>query len=149
MRLLLVQYGWSLAEAHPWGTGLGRTYSQQITGEMGVGHVHNGTVTMLIELGFPGFAVVASLLLWIFGSILRSRTIPNQIKGFYFTYFFTIFGRSLSENYTPFDLGNFFNLVFLVFTINFFLYERVGQSSSQPALRPAFHPGMRAGPRMG
>jgi hypothetical protein len=138
-RLELVQYGFALAQMNPLGTGLGHTYHDLIAQEMGVAHVHNGTMTLLIELGFPGLAVVGVLLLWIFWCILRSTSVPNQIKGFYFTFFFTVFGRSLSENYTPFDLGNFFNLVFLIFTAYFFLYQR--QSWSVPFMRGGFRPG--------
>jgi O-antigen ligase len=139
MRLQLVQYGIQLAEQNPLGTGLGGTYADVISEEMGVSHVHNGTLTMIIELGFPGFALVAGLLLWIFFTIFQSRIIGDQVKAFYFTYFFTIFGRSLSENYTPFDLGNFFNLVFLIFTTYFFLYERAPQFNRQ-SMMPAFRP---------
>jgi hypothetical protein len=146
MRLQLVQYGFELAQQYPMGTGLGHTYAEQISDEMGVSHVHNGTLTMIIELGFPGFAVVASLLLWIFSTILRSKIIGNPIKAFYFTYFFTIFGRSLSENYTPFDLGNFFNFIFLIFTVYFFLYERSSQLAPPSPGRSGFRPGARLPP---
>ncbi len=149
MRLQLVQYGMALAMQHPMGTGLGHTYAESISRDMGVGHVHNGTVTMLIELGFPGFAISLVMLLWIFSTILRSRTINNQVKGFYFTYFFTVFGRSLSENYTPLDLGNYFNLVFLAVTTYFFLFERRAQLAPGPGAAPWAHPGMIGPPRMG
>jgi len=132
MRLTLIQYGLDLAMQYPLGTGLGHTYAEQISGIMGVSHVHNGTISMLVELGLPGFAVVASLLLWMFASILRNGSISQQTKAFYFTYFFTIFGRSLSENYTPFDLGNFFNFIFLVFTAYLFLYQRAPQRTLPP-----------------
>jgi hypothetical protein len=154
-RLELVQYGFALAQTNPLGTGLGHTYKDIIAQEMGVAHVHNGTMTLLIELGFPGLAVVAALLLWVFWCILRSNTIPNPIKGFYFTFFFTVFGRSLSENYTPFDLGNFFNLVFLIFTAYFFLYQRqswvYAASGAAFRLRPMMPPppGMRLPPPQG
>jgi hypothetical protein len=144
MRLQLVEYGFLLAEQHPLGTGLGHTYHDLIAEEMGVPHVHNGTLTMIIELGFPGFALVASLVLWIFSCILRSRTIDKQVKAFYFTYFFTVFGRSLAENYTFFDLGNFFNIVFLMFTAYFFLYER----SKQPVMPVPGRLVLGANPRM-
>jgi len=149
MRLQLVQYGLALAQKNPLGTGLGHTYSDSISHDMGVSHVHNGTVTMLIELGFPGFAVAISMLLWIFWTILRSRLIKNQVKGFYFTYFFTIFGRSLSENYTPFDLGNYFNFVFLIMTAYFFLYDRSARFTPGSSPRPAVPPGRMGPPRPG
>lgn len=148
MRLQLVQYGLNLAQQHPLGTGLGHTYQESISHDMGVGHVHNGTITMLIELGFPGFAVSLSMLLWVFSTILSSRTINNQVKGFYFTYFFTIFGRSLSENYTPLDLGNFFNFVFLITTAYFFLYERRTQLGLGLPTGPGGYPRMMGPPPM-
>jgi len=141
MRFTLIQFGLDLARQNPLGTGLGHTYADQISGVMGVSHVHNGTISMLIELGLPGFAVVASLLLWIFWSILNNPTIPQQAKAFYFTYFFTVFGRSLSENYTPFDLGNFFNFIFLAFTIYFFLYQRMPQRGPAPNGPMGYRPG--------
>jgi O-antigen ligase len=127
MRWTLVKYGWQKAIERPVGTGLGHTYADELSRLYYVAHVHNGTVTTLVELGFPGFATVACLLFWVMWGILRSPTIENQLKGFYFTYSFTIFGRSLSENYTPFDLGNFFNFVFLLFTISLFLHQRTGR----------------------
>jgi len=145
-RLQLVQYGLQLAEQNPLGTGLGHTYKQMISGEMGVDHVHNGTLTMIIELGFPCFTVVACLLLWIFVSIFQANQLSHQIKAFYFTYFFTIFGRSLSENYTPFDLGNFFNFIFLIFTVSLFLYQH-SSAPAQPRMgRPEYRPGQMMPP---
>jgi len=147
MRLTLIQYGLSLAMQYPLGTGLGHTYAEQISGIMGVSHVHNGTISMLVELGLPGFAVVAALMLWMFWSILRAPTISQTTKAFYFTYFFTIFGRSLSENYTPFDLGNFFNLVFLTFTAYLFLFQRAPQIAHSPTPPPGWRPGYNGPPR--
>jgi len=149
MRLQLVQYGVGLAMQHPMGTGLGHTYAESISRDMGVGHVHNGTVTMLIELGFPGFSISLVMLLWIFSTILRSRSIDNQVKGFYFTFFFTVFGRSLAENYTPLDLGNYFNLVFLMVTAYFFLYERRAQLAPGAFPPMGAHPGRMGPPPMG
>ncbi len=141
MRWTLVRYGWDKAVERPMGTGLGHTYSDELSRLYAVGHVHNGTVTTLVELGFPGFVIVASLLIWIMFSILRNATLENQLKGFFFTYTFTFFGRSLSENYTPFDLGNFFNFVFLLLTISLFLHQRSSRHAlltegSKPQPRP-------------
>ncbi len=149
-RLALVQYGLNLTKQNPFGTGLGPTYQSDVGSIFGVAHVHDGTLSMLIELGIPGFALLASLLLWIFASIVRSPWIAHQTKAFYFTYFFTIFGRSLSENYTLFDLGNFFNLVFLLFTVSLFLNQAVRARAPQPApMRPPYpaHPQWGGPPR--
>jgi len=137
MRLALIQYGWGLAWSKPMGTGLGHTYKEEVSRLFAVPHVHNGTLSTLIELGFPCFFVVALLMIWMLWTILRDATIETQLKGFYFTYFFTIFGRSLSENYAPFDLGNFFIFVFLLFSIRFFLTrQRVVEQNRQPAFPP-------------
>jgi len=146
LRLQLVKFGWFLAQEHPLGTGLGHTYSDEILSTYNVSHVHNGTITMLVELGFPGFTAIFCLMAWMMWSILRSPHIENQLKGFYFTYFFTVFGRSLSENYTPFDLGNFFNYVFLIVSISLFLHLRVAQSSRRPAAHLAPPPGLMMPP---
>lgn len=136
MRLQLINYGLQKVVERPEGTGLGHTYAEELSRIYMVSHVHNGTITMLVELGIPGFAVIAGLLGWIMWTILRSTVIENQLKGFYFTYFFTIFGRSLSENYTPFDLGNFFNFVYLIFTLGLFLHHQTrldAKSGGRPA----------------
>ncbi len=135
MRLQLINYGLQKVIERPVGTGLGHTYADELSRIYMVSHVHNGTITMLVELGLPGFAVVAGLMAWVMWSILRSSLIGNQLKGFYFTYFFTMFGRSLSENYTPFDLGNLFNFIFLLFTISLFLHERA-QQRPLPVMAP-------------
>jgi len=137
MRLALAQYGLALAWSTPLGTGLGHTYKDEVSRLYLVPHVHNGTISTLIELGFPGFFVVASLMIWMLWTILRDNAIETQLKGFYFTYCFTIFGRSLSENYAPFDLGNFFIFVFLLFSIRFFLTK---QHQVEQNRRPAYPP---------
>ncbi|HVU36965.1 MAG TPA: O-antigen ligase family protein [Opitutales bacterium] len=139
LRLELVQYGLNLAKANPLGTGLGHTYASDLSVILGVAHVHNGTISMLIELGMPGFALVASLFAWIFWSIMQSPSINQQLKAFYFTYFFTVFGRSLSENYTPFDLANIFTAVFLIYTISLFLYPHLPRREWRPNRLPPPH----------
>jgi len=148
MRLELVQYGLLLVRENPMGTGLGHTYYDDMFRGAGVGHAHNGTISMLIELGVPGFSLALSLMLWMFLSIFRNRSVDSRVRAFYFTYFFTIFGRSLSENYTPLDLGNYFNYVFLILSGYLFLNQKTQRQPSpgpqrpryrmmmQPALRP-------------
>jgi O-antigen ligase len=106
----------------------------------GVGHAHNGTMSMLIELGVPGFAVALGLMLWMFACILRNPAVSSHVRGFYFTYFFTIFGRSLSENYTPLDLGNYFNYIFIIFSGYLFLNLKF---QNKPVMAPAYR-GMMA-----
>jgi len=140
MRLELVQYGLLLVRENPMGTGLGHTYYEDMFRGAGVGHAHNGTISMLIELGVPGFSVALCLMLWVFYGILRNNSVSSNIRAFYFTYFFTIFGRSLSENYTPLDLGNYFNYIFLIFSGYLFLNNKVQRQSTQAP--------MRARPRM-
>jgi hypothetical protein len=142
-RLLLVQIGLEISRDNPLGTGLGDTYFNIVVDEAGMSHVHNGTISMLIELGYLGFAVYVGVLAWVFLTILTNPAIENRKKAFYFTYYFTIFGRSLSENYSPFDLGNFYNMVFLLLTGYLFLYPRV-VAVRPPAFAPAPGPmGMR------
>jgi len=155
-RLALATYGISLAQRYPFGTGLGNTYADVSKEEIGMTHVHDGNVSLLIELGYPGFAIYTGVLLWIFLNILRNPGIDNQLKGFYFTYYFTFFGRSLSENYTMFDLGNFFNVVLLLLTASLFLCMRHGIAVRQPMMSrpgpmrmPPPRPPMRPRPAWG
>jgi len=137
MRLELIQYGLNLVKENPMGTGLGHTYYEDMSRGAGVSHAHNGTISMLIELGVPGFMMALCLMLWMFLGILRNKSVDSSVRAFYFTYFFTIFGRSLSENYTPLDLGNYFNYVFLIFSGYLFLNDRVRR---QPVAGPRFAP---------
>jgi len=147
MRLQLVEYGLQLVKQNPLGTGLGHTYYDDMFKEAGAGHAHNGTISMLIELGVPGFSVALCLMLWMFSCILRNPSLGSQVRAFYFTYFFTIFGRSLSENYTPLDLGNYFNYIFLVYSGYLFLNQKARPLPSGGLVRQRGRMMMRPGPR--
>jgi len=136
MRLQLVEYGLLLVEENPLGTGLGHTYNKNMFDNAGVGSAHNGTISMLIELGIPGFAIVLCLMAWMFLCIFQNKSVPTNVRAFYFTFFFTMFGRSLSENYAPLDMGNYFNFVFLIFSSYLLLNQKVQRA---PAYGPA-HP---------
>jgi O-antigen ligase len=146
-RLQLIEYGLLLTEEYPLGTGLGHTYNQNMGENAGVASAHNGTISMLIELGVFGFTVVYCLMAWMFLCIFRNRSFSTHVRAFYFTFLFTVFGRSLSENYSPLDTGNFFVFIFLIFSICLFLNQKVQWSPApgppHPRGRVMVRPGMR------
>jgi hypothetical protein len=115
-RIDLAKDGFIIAGEYPRGTGLGNTYDRKISAYMDVSHVHNGNISTLIRLGWVGLILYLASIAIVVGIAASSPRITIAMREVVITYMATFFTRSLSENYSLFDLGNYCSFFILFLT---------------------------------